>query len=347
MPKAKYKTRLSDAEMMDAVNARLKHGSVKAGAAALGIGRSAMQQRLHNAALTGLTEPRRTQANPSRWRPGAEIVAARKAEFERYKASVAKNGNVIHLPDNSPFMVVVLGDPHLDNPGTDLELWERWIGVLDRGKRRTAILMGDNLDNWPRVLGHLFAEAETAAPEGWILFEHYLEQIADNLDASISGNHDDWSGTSDVLGMMMRQTGALHEHMELRFAYRTPEGREITVKGRHKWAGNSMWNPVHAISRAAQMGDRETILLGGHWHTSGDARVVCPKTGFVTHCHQVGAFKRIDAYVKKLGLRDQNMAPGVALVIDPRRADTDPELVKSFHDPVAGSDFLAFLRRRK
>lgn len=337
----------TDDELREAAALVLKEGSVSAAARASGTCRTTMQHKLRQADKRGLLPKPRAERNPSRWRPGAEIVAARKAEFERYRASVATGGNIIHLPDDSPFMVVVLGDPHLDNPGTDLALWEEWIGVLDRSKRRTAILMGDNLDNWPRVLGHLHAEAETTAPEGWILLEHYMEQIGEDLDASVSGNHDDWSGSNDVLGMMMRQTGALHEHMELRFAYRTPGGREITIKARHKWPGNSMWNPVHAISRAAQMGDRETILLGGHWHTSGDARVVDPRTGFVTHCHQVGAFKRIDAYVKKLGLRELNMAPGVCLVIDPRRADTDPELVKHFHDPKAGADFLAFLRRKK
>lgn len=174
-----------------------------------------------------------------------------------------------------------------------------------------------------------------------------MGQIGEDMDASCSGNHDDWNGPASMLGLTMAQCGAIHEAMELKFAYRTPEGRDITIKIRHKWAGNSMWNPVHAISRAAQMGDREHILLGGHWHTSGDARVVDPRSGFVTHCHQVGAFKRIDAYVKKLGLRDMNMAPGVCLVIDPRKADEDPEMVKPFHDPQAGADFLAFLRRKR
>lgn len=339
--------RMTKPMMQEAVDAVLAHGSIKRASEVMGLNRQALQNRIDAAAKAGMTTPRRVESNPSRWRPGAEIIAARKAEFERYKASVASGGNVIHLPDDSPFMVVVLGDPHLDNPGTDLSLWEEWIGVLDRSKRRTAILMGDNLDNWPKVLGHLYAEAETTAPDGWTLLQHYLEEIGEDLDASVSGNHDDWAGSNDVLGMLMRQTGALHEHMELRFSYKTPNGREFTIKARHKWAGNSMWNPVHAISRAAQMGDRETILLGGHWHTSGDARVVDPRTSFVTHCYQVGAFKRIDAYVKKLGLRELNMAPGVALVIDPRRADTDPEMVKHFYDPKAGADFLAFLRRKK
>jgi hypothetical protein len=337
--------RQTKAEMEEAVKAVLDHGNISAAAKATGVNRRTLQGRLDNAAAAGLTKPR-TQANPSRWRPGVEIVAARKAEFERYRASMGKDGNIIHLPDGGPFMVVALGDPHLDASGCDLDLWEQWIGILNRGKRITGISLGDCLDNWVKPLAHLYATAETPAPEGWILLEHYLEQIGEHLDASIAGNHDLWSGHSDVLGMLMRQQGVMHASNELRWAYRTPAGRDVTVKARHGWAGRSMYNEAHGIKRAAKMGQRDNILLGGHLHTSGDVKDKCPLTGKVTFGYQVGSFKVVDSYGVDLGLPDAQLSPAVALVIDPRRADTDPELVKHFYDPNEAADFLAMKRRK-
>jgi hypothetical protein len=334
--------------LQEAVRAVAEHGSVKAAAEALGLHRKSLQRRLDNAAAEGLTKPRAAQANPSRWRPADEIIAARKAEFERVKASGPRaNGNIIHLPDEGPFMLVPLGDPHLDSPGTDLKLWERWIGALDRSKHRTGILMGDLLDNWIKPLAHLYSTSETPAPEGWLLLEHYIDERGSDIDICVLGNHDQWSGHSDVAGMLMARHGILHRPNSMRVRYRTGSGREITVNARHSWPGRSQWSEVHALKKAARMGVRDTILLGGHTHVSGEGLEKDPMTGKLSFCYQIAAFKTEDDYADTLGFLDRHTSPAVALVIDPRRADNDPELVKHFFDPAAGTDYLNFLRRKK
>lgn len=337
---------LSSEEMKAAASAVMTEGSVSAAARKLGLDRRTFQNRLRRAEQAGLTAIR-TQSNPSRWRPGAEIVAARKAEFERLSASVRYDGNLIHRPDDGPFMLIVLGDEHLDNAGTDLKLWEHWISFLDRSKHITGWSMGDVVDNWIRVLAHLYGQAETTAPEAWILLEHYLDQIGEDLDCSVGGNHDAWSGSSDVLGRMMEERGVLHRNSSLRVRYRCPGGREITVHGRHSWPGRSQWSEVHALKKAARLGVRDTILLGGHTHVSGEGLEKDPVTGKITFVFQTASFKLIDDYADTLGLLDRHTAPGVALVIDPRRPDNDPELVKHFFDPAPAADYLAFLRRKR
>jgi hypothetical protein len=336
--------RLGVPEMQATVDAYLRAGSVTGAAKILGLDRRATQKRLDAANKAGLTKPRGL-GNVSRWRPGAEIVAARKAEFERVRASGPNLANsVVHLPDDGPFMLIAFGDLHLDSPGADLSLVEYWSGFLDRKERRTALLMGDLLDNWVKPLQFLYATSEVPAPEGWLLLGHYLDEMGDAIDMSVAGNHDDWSGHSDLLGRLMEERGVLHRSKSLRAIYRTKGGRELTLNLRHSWPGRSQWNEVHAIKKAARLGVRDTILLGGHTHVSGESVEKDPMTGRLTWCVQVASFKTVDDYADTLGLPDRATAPAVALVIDPRRADTDPSLVQVFHDPAAASLYLQALR---
>jgi hypothetical protein len=338
---AKY----SPADLKRGADALLAEGSVSGAARLLGIHRSTAQHLLDQAASAGLTKPR-AEANPSRWRPGAEIVAARKAEFERYKLpGDGRNATTIHLADDKPFCLVALGDPHLDSPGTDLELWERWINILDHTKHVHGFGGGDWLDNWVKPLQFLYATSETAAPEGWILLEHYLDQIGPHLIASVSGNHDDWSGHSDVLGMLMRKHGVTHRQKSLRVILRTPGGYEVSINSRHRWEGRSMWNEVHALKKAARMGMRDNILLGFDKHVSGDTIEKDPMKGDLTFCYQVAAFKVVDDYADDHGFLDRHVSPAVALVIDPRKPINNPERVKHFYEPETAVAYLRMLRK--
>lgn len=275
-----------------------------------------------------------------RWRPAPEIIAARKAEYARVKAAAAGGLNIIHLPDDKPFMVIVFGDEHLDNPGTDIELFEKWWFALNRDKRITGISMGDVLDSWIKPLAHLYAYTETPAPEGWQVLDYYLDERGQDLDLSVGGNHDAWAGANDLLAMMMAKHGVIHRNTSLRAGYRTPKGRVITVNARHSWPGRSQWNEVHALKKAARMGVRDNILLGGHTHVSGETMEKDPVTGKITFCYQVASFKIVDDYADQLGLMDRHTAPAVALVIDPRRADDDPDMVKHFFCPDLGKKYL-------
>jgi DNA-binding Lrp family transcriptional regulator len=334
-------TREQIEEGRDAV---LRHGSISAAAKALGIPRAAVQRRIRKADAEGMLERPRAEANPSRWRPGAEIVAARKAEFARVRAAAPDNHTVIHLADDKPFMLVALGDPHLDNPGTDLDLWEKWIELLDYREGRYGIGMGDWLDNWLRVLSHLYATAETTAPEGFILLEYYLDKIGEHLIASVAGKHDDWVGHSDVLAMLMARHGVRHRSKSLRVVLRTPAAHEVSLHLRHRWTGRSMWNEVHALKRAARMGVRDNILLGGDLHVSGDSIEKDPMTGALTFCYQVASFKMIDDYADDKGFLDRHVAPAVALVVDPTLPVSDPDRVRHFYTPDRAKAYLEMLR---
>jgi len=95
-----------------------------------------------------------------------------------------------------------------------------------------------------------------------------------------------------------------------------------------------------------RVGWRDTILVGGDKHISGDGLVRDPDSGKLTWAYQVAAFKTHDDYGDQLGLMDKHVSPAVAFVIDPARPDHDPQLVTAFHDPEAAVAYLSFLRNR-
>jgi hypothetical protein len=95
------------------------------------------------------------------------------------------------------------------------------------------------------------------------------------------------------------------------------------------------------------MGVRDTILLGGHTHVSGEGLEKDPMTGKFSFVYQLAAFKTEDDYADTLGFLDRHTSPAIALVVDPSRQDNDPELVKHFFDPLEGAEFLAFKRRKR
>jgi hypothetical protein len=339
--------KLDRAKAQEAVDAIKQHGTLHAAAKAMNLNRDSLRGRLQRAVEFGLMEPIEFKANPSRWRPFDEVVEARKREFERVKAhGGGRSVQEVHIRNPGPFMIVAIGDPHLDNPGADLIAFERWCDVLDATKNVFGFALGDWLDNWVRVLGHLYATAETTAPEGWILLEGYLEKYAKHFIGSVSGNHDDWSGHSDPLGMLMAKHKVPHRSVALRLGINTPDGERITLGARHRFTGNSQWNPAHAVMKAAKLGWRDTILVGGDKHISGDGLVRCPDTGRLTWCYQVAAFKRFDDYGEQLGLMDQHVSPAVAFIVDPSRAEDDPQLVVAMHDPEAAVEYLTVLRAK-
>jgi hypothetical protein len=336
---------LSYPQLQETVQAYLSAGSMSGASKLLGLSRRATQHRIDIAKEAGLIDIERPETQPSRWRPADEIIARRKEEFRRVREAAPGNGlNIIPRPHDGPFMLIAFGDTHFDNPGTDLDLFEYWADHLDRDDDRVGLLLGDGLDNWVKPLAYLYAQAETPAPEGWTLFEHYIDKIAPHLDASVGGNHDAWNGGDELVSRILGSRGVLHRGTSLRVAYQTPSGRQITLNLRHSWPGRSMWNEVHGMKRAARMGVRDTILLGGHTHVSGESLEKDPINKRLTWCVQVASFKIVDDYADDLGLLDRASAPAVALVIDPRRADTDPELVKTFHDPAAAARYLNAIR---
>lgn len=279
--------------------------------------------------------------------PPEEIRERRRREFElRQRHEQARKLVNISVRDPSGIVgIVVHGDEHLDNPGTDIAAIERSVHLVQNTPGLYCASMGDVHDAWVGRLQRLYAESTTSLGEAIALCEWYINALGDKLLFAVGGNHNAaWWGDNDPLINLMRANGTLYLDNEVRISLNVNRLDPVTVHARHNWQGRSMWNPGHGTQRAAQMGAADDVLLGGHTHVSGYGLVKQQRTGGVTHCVQVASFKVHDQYARDLGLRDQHISPAVLLILDPAQP-VGPGRVLVFHDIEQGARVLTALRR--
>lgn len=338
--------KLPKTELKKVVDAYIRAGeNLSAAARELDMSRSTFRNRLHLADEQGMIEiDFNERTNAKRHRPFQAVRDASIDQFDRvYNSGTYKTVRRVDLKDDKPFVLIALGDPHLDNKGTDLNLWEKWIAPLENAPDWVrGVCLGDMIDNWLRFLGFLYADSEITEQDGWTLVEEYLSRIS--LDAVVGGNHDLWKNEY-ALDLLAREFGMNYRANGITLGYRTPMGRTITVGMRHRFNGHSQWNTVHAIMKAASLGGWHcNALIGGDKHVSGYGFTKESFTNKIIHMYQLAAFKLCDDYAEDKGFTDQHITPATALVIDPRREDDDPQLIVTFHEAQAAVDYCEFIR---
>lgn len=274
-----------------------------------------------------------------------ELLSRRRAEFRRKQAHEEAARLVpVTVKLEGPIGILHMGDPHLDDPGTDIDTIERHVRLCQSTEGLFCATVGDLQNNWIGRLARLYAEQSTTGAEAWMLVE-WLVREADFLYL-VSGNHDLWSGAGDPLKWMARQTGTLRQSSECRMELRFPKGRPCRVNARHDFKGRSQWNPAHGPAKAAMMGFHDHILVAGHTHVSGYNLVKDPASGTISHCLRVASYKIWDRYAKEAGFRDQHISPAVVTVIDPE-AERESGFVTVFHDVEHGAEYLTWLRQKR
>lgn len=285
---------------------------------------------------------------PSPIAPIDELLERRGREWERTdEAHKAREKIDIKVKIAGPVGIVHMGDPHIDDPGTDIKAIQRDIRLARATEGMLIGNVGDLQNNWVGRLARLYGEQSTSAAESWALTEWMVAEMAPKLLYLIGGNHDCWSGAGDPLKWIAAHHGALFEGWGARLNLIFPNGKQVRVNARHDFAGHSQWNPGHGPAKAAQMGWRDHLLTCGHKHTSAYQLLKDPSSGLISHVLRVAGYKIHDRYAKELGLPNQNITPASVTIIDPRYADDDVRLVTVIHDVETAADFLTFLRRRK
>lgn len=370
MPRAEHYHRRNKAELAAAVAAWRQHNeNISAAAEALGISHSTVGRRLARAAEAGLMPygdlPQTAIAQarnatvrsggkfaifdqpslPSEIAPVEELFERREKEYERiHTAEEARRLIPIKIKIKGPVGIVHFGDPHIDDPGTDIKTLRNHVEIVNRTEGLVAANVGDMQNNWIGRLAHLYGQQSTSAAESWVLTD-WLVTVTKWLYL-IGGNHDCWSGAGDPLKWIAAHHGQTYEAWGARLNLIFPNGKQIRVNARHDFAGHSMWNTAHGPGKAVQMGWRDHILTCGHKHTSGYMILKDPASGLVSHALRIAGYKILDRYAKQLGLPNQNITPAVTTVIDPRFDDDDPRLITVLNDVEEAADFLTFKRQR-
>jgi len=344
---------LDAAELLEtARQVRIHGGSHRATSKEMGITRSTIKHRIESAIVRGLIDQETLEPTfeiptlPSELIPTDELVERRKRQFKQKNAyHEARKLIPIRIKLDGPIGICHMGDPHVDDDGTDLELLESIADTINKTPGMYGASVGDMSNNWVGRLARLYAEQSTSAAEAWQLVEWFVGKV--NWLYLIGGNHDCWSGAGDPIQWMTTHQQGIYEAFGARMALNFPNGREVRINARHDFKGHSQWNTAHGPSKAVQMGWRDHILTCGHTHVSGYQVLKDPSSGLISHALRIASFKTHDRYAIEKGLPDQNIFNAPVTVIDPEYGDDDKRLVTTFFDPFEASEYLKWKRRKK
>ena len=336
-----------DPELIRKVKAAVEaEGTIKGAARALGMERSTVYSYLSAAQSEPAPPPFEVPPLPDELPSADELLARRKKEFQR-KHDAVEARHLIPVTVNlaGPVGIALLGDPHVDDDGTDISLLESHLKIINRTEGLFGGCIGDYSNNWVGRLARLYGQQSTSAAEAWVLVEWLVRAVPWLF--LVSGNHDAWSGEGDPIQWMARSARVQYEAHGARLGLQFQNGRQVRINARHDFTGRSMWNPVHGAAKAAQMGWRDHVLVCGHTHVSGHNVLRDPMSGLISHALRVGSYKTHDRYAEERGLPNQTFTCCPTVIIRPEFEDDDPRLLTIFYEPETAADFLKYLRKRK
>lgn len=270
-----------------------------------------------------------------------DILERRKIESRRrITAREARSLIEVGIGVEGPFGILHFGDPHLDDPGTDVELLLHHMDIVKRTPALYAACLGDFINNWRGKLARLHAEQSTTQLEAIKLLQWFVAEAEMPWVYLIGGNHDVWHGDGDP--MIWLRGEAAYEWHQCRLSLVPPSGRTVRINARHNWPGRSIYGPAHGAARGALFDGRDHVYIGGHIHT-WEHRTQEGHEGHIWHAVQVASYKRIDDHALSLGFGEKRHGAAVLTVINPH-ACCDTDLVSVHWGIEAGAQFLTSLR---
>lgn len=273
-----------------------------------------------------------------------DIVSYRKKQFEQYsKHEEAKKFINVPVLIDGPIAVSHWGDPHVDDDGTDLSLIEEHARIINSTLGMYAGNIGDSTNNWVGRLVRLYGLQGTTVNQAQKLLEWFIN-LVDWLYV-LYGNHDTWNDGEAILNFLLKGKNTIKVGGKARINLQFPNGREVRINARHKFPGHSMYNPAHGMAKAAKMGWRDHILVGGHTHQSGHTIQIDPSNGFLSHCIRVASYKIYDRFAEDMEFDNQAISANFVTVINPY-ATKDINLVQVYYDVEEGAERLKEIRKR-
>lgn len=250
----------------------------------------------------------------------------------------------VGVRDSKPYGVLHIGDPHLDDDGTDLEELAEDLTIVNKTKGMYALCVGDLTNNWVGRLTKLYEHQQDGKKDAILAVEWFINTVGkNNWLAIINGNHDMWSGAENIVNWLCRNSDIPHADWKMRFRLKHTSGEDVTLNCAHDFKGHSMYHGSHGALKEAIFGTRDDIYSCGHKHSTS---YLVEKIGDEKVCHmvRVAGYKVVDEYAKVHGFRDQRIRGSALTIIQP---ENPPESrVVTFLDPREGSDYLTYLRSK-
>lgn len=266
---------------------------------------------------------------------------------KRLERHLAAEWMEFKMKAEGPFALAFVGDPHVDDGGTDVKLLRRDIKLMEEVPYLWGVGLGDWTNNWIGRLSRIYASQEVSKPQAWQLAADIISRKKTGTNKSIwwlliKGNHDLWSGTDDPLDWMERG-GAVLEKWEAKFAIKCPNGKEFRVWAAHDFPGNSIYNPNHGGMRKALFsGISADLYISGHRHNWALFNNEDYETGKPYWVARARGYKFIDEYAKRLGFGSQIYGATITAVIDP----SSNYSMHCYADMEEAVDFLNYKRKK-
>ena len=257
----------------------------------------------------------------------SQLLSDRLREEKRtFDADHINKNLCVTFNHSDPIAIVAFGDPHLDDPGTCMSKIIEDLNYVKSNKNVFGVCVGDLSNNWVGRLTALYGEQTTTVAESWMLVEWFCQEIP--WLAMVLGNHDKWNQGVEVLKQIT--SGKIVQADECSFTLNFANKAKFSINARHKWSGNSQWNPAHGVAKYAHFGADYDVLLGGHTHQSAYTQVLATRSHKITHCMQLASYKVLDSYARSEGFRHHNIAPSMCIVVDPRAEKEEDKIVVTY-----------------
>ena len=256
------------------------------------------------------------------WPDEEAVYRAALAEWEATRALETRKAAQTLRFSHGPVALVCMGDLHLGGAGVDYPRLFREAETIVQTPGVAVALLGDVLDNY--IVNSLIAyqmENRISIPDEWALVRRFLRVMGDSIRIVVEGNHDAW--TRRLSGVDYFREVAAESCARAIFARYDCRVNltvgEATWPGRlrHKWRGNSIYNPTHGIERANKWEQDFVWGVGAHTHRGGFTRAF-NAGGSDGMAALVGSYKRVDGYAAREGFPRPNNSTAVAIVFDER-----------------------------
>jgi hypothetical protein len=275
-----------------------------------------------------------------------DVIALQAKRFEKkLEHQKAKRWRTFNVPVAGPYALMFFGDPHVDDNGCHWPLLQKHCELAANTEALYAINIGDTTNNWVGRLAKLWANQDTSASTAMKMAKWLLHDSGVPWFIWLHGNHDMWDGpVSTKWFNAIKPHHVQMDDWQSKFTLRSPNGFDFRVWAAHNFKGNSIWNNLHGLERAAQMQDWAHLYVAGHHHDTGLRQGENPHRQFCYWLMRVRGYKFMDEYAELHGFGEHQFGASGLVVVDP---DTSkPNAVQCFLDPFEGVEFLNWKRSK-